>query len=116
MVSPGSGWPRSRRVDAVTAVSAAVGWTLAGALGLGLTSRVLVLALSPVADQGANSAALQVCDGFGSVVCIGAAGAIFASLTRGTRPAPGPTWPSTRSWPCSPVGAAAPVGARWDTP
>ena len=72
-------------VDSVPAVSAAVGWTVAGlGMGLGLTSlSVLVLALSPVADQGANSASLQVSDALGSVLSIGAAGAVFASLTAG---------------------------------
>ena len=70
------------------AVSAAVGWTVAGlGMGLGLTSlSVLVLALSPVADQGANSASLQVSDALGSVLSIGAAGAVFASLTAGHAP------------------------------
>jgi NAD/NADP transhydrogenase alpha subunit len=50
-------------------------------MGLGITSlSVLVLELSPVEEQGANAAALQVSDAFGSIVLIGAAGAIFAGL------------------------------------
>jgi hypothetical protein len=39
-----------------------------------------VLELSPPAEQGANAAALQVSDAFGSIVLIGVAGAIFAGL------------------------------------
>ena len=54
-------------------------------MGLGLTSlSVLVLELSPVAEQGANAAALQVSDALGSIVMIGTAGAIFAALATGT--------------------------------
>jgi MFS family permease len=61
---------------------AAIGWLVAGlGMGLGITSlSVLVLELSPVEEQGANTAALQVSDAFGSIVLIGAAGAIFAGL------------------------------------
>ena len=39
----------------------------------------LTLELSEPQDQGVNSAALQVCDSVGSVVLIGAAGAIYAA-------------------------------------
>ncbi len=85
LVLVGIGLAAAATVDSVPAVSAAVGWTVAGlGMGLGLTSlSVLVLELSPVADQGANSASLQVSDALGSVLSIGAAGAVFASLTAG---------------------------------
>jgi MFS family permease len=68
--------------NAMPPFMAAVGWLIAGlGMGLGITSlSVLVLELSPVEDQGANAAALQVSDAFGSIVLIGAAGAIFAGL------------------------------------
>jgi MFS family permease len=68
--------------SAVPAPVAAAGWLVAGlGMGLGITSlSVLVLDLSPLEEQGANAAALQVSDAFGSIVLIGAAGAIFASL------------------------------------
>jgi MFS family permease len=61
---------------------AAIGWLVAGlGMGLGITSlSVLVLELSPVEEQGANAAALQVSDALGSILLIGAAGAIFAGL------------------------------------
>jgi hypothetical protein len=39
----------------------------------------LTLELSEPQDQGTNSAALQVCDSVGSVVLIGAAGAVYAA-------------------------------------
>jgi MFS family permease len=63
---------------------AAIGWLVAGlGMGLGITSlSVLVLELSPVEEQGANAAAMQVSDALGSIVLIGAAGAIFAGLHR----------------------------------
>ena len=65
----------------VPAVTAALGWTVAGlGMGLGLTSlSVLVLELSEPREQGANAASLQVSDGLGSILLIGAAGAIFAA-------------------------------------
>jgi hypothetical protein len=53
-------------------------------MGLGMASvSVLVLEQSPVADQGANSAAIQVSDALLSTVLIGAGGVIFAALHRG---------------------------------
>jgi len=63
---------------------AAIGWLVAGlGMGLGITSlSVLLLELSPIEDQGANAAAMQVSDAFGAIVLIGAAGAIFAGLHR----------------------------------
>jgi MFS family permease len=57
-------------------------WSVAG-LGMGLAMSsisVLMLELSPPADQGANSAGLQVSEAVNSVVLIGAAGALFAAL------------------------------------
>jgi MFS family permease len=69
----------------VPAVTAAVGWAVAGlGMGLGLTSlSVLVLELSAPGEQGANASALQVSDALGSIVLIGTAGAIFAGLAGG---------------------------------
>ena len=71
--------------DAVPAATAAAGWIVAGlGMGLGLTSlSVLVLELSPVAEQGVNASALQVSDALGSIVMIGTAGAVFAGLATG---------------------------------
>lgn len=71
--------------DAMPAVTAAIGWVVAGlGMGLGLTSlSVLVLELSPVAEQGVNASALQVSDALGSIVMIGTAGAVFAALATG---------------------------------
>src|SRR4029077_13880879 len=66
----------------VPAFVAALGWLIGGlGMGLGITSlSVLVLELSPPAEQGAHARALQVSDAFGSIVLIGLAGAIFAGL------------------------------------
>jgi MFS family permease len=53
-----------------------------GAFGMGMlyaTLGVLLLQLSPVDEQGLNSAALQVADSLGVVLCTGAAGVIFAA-------------------------------------
>jgi MFS family permease len=69
-------WP------AVPAYLGALFWVISG-MGMGLAMAslsVLVLELSPPADQGANSAALQVCDAIGNVMFIGAGGAIYAAL------------------------------------
>jgi hypothetical protein len=50
-------------------------------MGVGITSlSVLLLELSPPEEQGASSAAMQVSDALGSIVLIGAAGAVFAAL------------------------------------
>jgi MFS family permease len=72
----------------VPAVTAALGWAVAGlGMGLGLTSlSVLVLELSAPGEQGANASALQVSDALGSIVLIGTAGAIFAGLAAGGSP------------------------------
>ncbi len=60
---------------------AAVRWTIGGAgMGLALASLgVLLFQLSPPEDQGANSAALQVSDALGSVLCVGGAGVLLAA-------------------------------------
>lgn len=66
----------------VPAALAAVCWAV-GAVGMGLLTAslsVLVLEQSAPADQGANSAALQLSDGLGSVLLIGLAGSVFAAL------------------------------------
>jgi MFS family permease len=82
LVLAGIGLAALATSDAVPAATAAVGWALAGlGMGLGLTSlSVLVLELSPAHEQGANASALQVSDALGSIVLIGTAGAVFASL------------------------------------
>jgi MFS family permease len=59
---------------------AAVSWFV-GALGMGLcfgAIATLTLELSEPEDQGANSAALQVCDSSGSVLFVSAGGTIYA--------------------------------------
>ena len=67
---------------AVPAWTAAVGWVITGlGMGLGVTSvSVLVLSLSSPAEQGANSAAMQVSEGLASIGMIGLGGAIYAGL------------------------------------
>jgi MFS family permease len=67
---------------AVPVWSAALGWVITGlGMGLGVTSlSVLVLEGSAPAEQGANSAALQVSEALASIVLIGLGGAIFAGL------------------------------------
>jgi len=58
------------------------GWTLAGA-GMGLAMpaiSVLLLELSPNAEQGRNAAALQVSDVLGGVLGVGVAGVLVATL------------------------------------
>jgi hypothetical protein len=55
---------------------------IVGATGMGLATAsigVLLFELSPVEDQGANSASLQLSDALFSVVFIGLAGVIFGS-------------------------------------
>jgi MFS family permease len=82
LVAVGIGVMATVLASDVPAVLAALGWLIGGlGMGLGLTSlSVLVLELSPLEEQGANAAALQVSDALGSIVLIGAAGAIFAGL------------------------------------
>jgi MFS family permease len=68
--------------DAVPPAVAAAGWVVAG-LGMGVAMpsvNLVMLRLSPVAEQGFNSAALQVSDAVGSIVLIGLGGAVFAGL------------------------------------
>jgi len=63
---------------------AAVGWVIGG-MGMGMAMPsvgLLTLSLSPEAEQGANSAALQVSDSVFSTVFIGLAGAVYALATR----------------------------------
>lgn len=57
-------------------------WAVAGVgMGLGMSvSSVLTLALSAPGEEGRSSAALQLSDALGSVLGIGAAGAVFAAL------------------------------------
>lgn len=68
-------------IPSLPAWLAAVGWTIGGAgMGLALTSLgVLLFELSPPQDQGANSAALQVSDALGTVLCVGGAGVLLAA-------------------------------------
>jgi len=69
-------WP------ALPPLVAGAGWVIAG-LGMGLAMssvNVVMLAQSTEAEQGFNSAALQVSDALGSILFIGISGAIFAGL------------------------------------
>ncbi|WP_335977731.1 MFS transporter [Streptomyces sp. CA2R106] len=64
----------------------AVAWCWGG-LGMGLTISVLsvlLLRLSPPAEAGANSAALQVADALANVLMVGAAGTVFTALGGGS--------------------------------
>jgi len=73
---------------AVTAVTPVTPWLAAigcviggGGMGLAMaTIGVLVLEQSPVAEQGVNSASLQMSDALLSTTSIGAGGVIFAAL------------------------------------
>jgi MFS family permease len=68
-------------LPAVPALLVLVTWG-GGAFGMGMlyaTLGVLLLQLSPAEEQGVNSAALQVSDSLGSVLCTGLAGVIFAA-------------------------------------
>lgn len=68
-------------IPVVPAFVAALAWTV-GALGMGVSFAsisVLLFQLSPVADHGANSAALQLCDALFVIVFVGLAGVIFGS-------------------------------------
>lgn len=65
----------------VPALVVVVTWGV-GAFGMGMlyaTLSVLLLQLSPVEEQGVNSAALQVADSLGVVLCTGLAGVIYAA-------------------------------------
>ncbi|MCI0688083.1 MAG: MFS transporter [Sporichthyaceae bacterium] len=68
-------------IPAVPPLFAALPWALA-AVGMGLSIAslsVLLFEQSPTAEQGSNSAAIQVSDALGSIVFIGIAGVIFAA-------------------------------------
>ncbi|HEU4542631.1 MAG TPA: MFS transporter [Jiangellaceae bacterium] len=79
-------------IPAVPAFVAAAAWTV-GAVGMGLcfaSIGVLLFKLSPPADHGANSAALQLCDSLFVIIFVGLAGVIFGSTHEaagGTHPA-----------------------------
>lgn len=65
--------------------TSALSW-FAGAAGMGMcfgAIGTLTLELSDPQDQGANVAALQVCDSVGSVLLIGVAGAVYATALAG---------------------------------
>jgi MFS family permease len=71
-------------VPGVPAVAAGAAWTIGG-VGMGLAMAsigVLLFELSPVSDQGANSASLQLSDSLFSITFIGLAGVIFGSSHR----------------------------------
>ncbi len=68
-------------LDAVTPWVVVPVWALGG-LGMGMalsSTSVLVLGLSAPGRHGSNSASLQVSDALGSVIGVGAAGAVFAA-------------------------------------
>jgi MFS family permease len=72
--------------DAVPVWIVAVAWCVGGA-GMGLsisTLGVLLLRLSPPADAGTNSAALQVSDALANVLLVAAAGTVFTALGGGS--------------------------------
>jgi MFS family permease len=64
---------------------AVVGWVLAG-LGMGMSmasTTLVVMLVSPLADQGRNNAALQVAEALGSTLLVGLAGTVYAWLAPG---------------------------------
>lgn len=63
-------------------------WVAGGCgMGLGMSSvSVLLLQLSPPAERGVNSSALQLADSTGSALCIGLGGALVAAAARGVLP------------------------------
>lgn len=68
-------------VPAVPAFAVMLGWVV-GAFGMGIATAsmsVLLFQLSPVADHGANSAALQVSDALFTATFVGLAGTIFGT-------------------------------------
>jgi MFS family permease len=66
-------------------------WFVAGTgMGIGISSTaVAVLARSPEADRGFNSAALQISDMLGQAVLVGAGGVVVASLATAANPVAG---------------------------
>lgn len=83
LVVLGVGLAAAATSPAVPVAAVAVGWAFAGlGMGLGMTSlSVLVLEASAPHEQGVNSSALQVSDALGSIVLIGAAGAVYAAMS-----------------------------------
>ena len=64
---------------------------LAGGIGMGLAMAsigVLLLGLSPPAERGTNSSALQISDSVSSALCIALAGALVAASARDVLPLP----------------------------
>jgi MFS family permease len=63
-------------------------WIIAGTgMGIGMSSlSVLVLQLSPATEQGANTAAMQVCDGLGTSLSVGFCGALVTAFGVGHLP------------------------------
>ncbi|MGY4719933.1 MFS transporter [Naumannella huperziae] len=60
----------------------ALGWVIAG-LGMGLavaSTSLVVMTLSPTAQQGRNAASLQIAEGIGVSIFVGLSGTIFAAL------------------------------------
>jgi MFS family permease len=98
---------------AVPVYVAAIAWVVAGTgMGLAMTSvSVLMLSLSPPADQGANSAALQVSDALFSVVLIGIGGAVLAHAQRTGAPS-GATFRTIDAVMCALVLAGAVLARR----
>ncbi|AJQ88446.1 MFS transporter [Xanthomonas oryzae] len=83
-MSAGAVWP------AIPVPLAIAGWALTG-LGMGLlysSLSVVLLSLSPPAQQGAHSSALQLSEAFAVAAMLALAGALFAALlTSATRAA-----------------------------
>ncbi|MBB4130514.1 MFS transporter [Xanthomonas sp. 3075] len=76
VISAGAVWP------AIPVPVAMTGWALTG-LGMGLlypSLSVLMLSLSPPAQQGANSSALQLSEAIAVAAALALAGALFAAL------------------------------------
>ncbi|MCF3120588.1 MFS transporter [Streptomyces arenae] len=72
-------------IEAVPVWIVAVAWAF-GCFGMGMviaSTSVLLLRLSPPADAGSNSAALQISDGLSNVILLAAGGAAFAALGGG---------------------------------
>jgi MFS family permease len=72
----------STLIPEVPLVVGVLGWAATG-LGMGLVYpvlSVLMLELSPAAEQGANSAALQIADAMFAAVVLAVSGAVFAAL------------------------------------
>ncbi|MEA9737770.1 MFS transporter [Xanthomonas campestris pv. raphani] len=82
VISAGAIWP------AVPVPAAITGWAVTG-LGMGLlypSLSVLTLSLSPPAEQGANSSALQLSEAIAVAGVLAVAGALFAALLGSATP------------------------------